>query len=83
MKRLVILTTTLLFIVFSVSKAQRTDLKLRNIDVDICIYGATSGGIVAAYTALKQGKKRSACGTFAKDWRHDNRRFGIYGHWSS
>ena len=54
MKRLVILTTTLLFIVFSVSKAQRTDLKLRNIDVDICIYGATSGGIVAAYTALKQ-----------------------------
>lgn len=56
MKRLVILTTTLFFIVFSVSKAQRTDLKLRNIDVDICIYGATSGGIVAAYTALKQGK---------------------------
>jgi hypothetical protein len=28
----------------------------RNISADICIYGATSGGVIAAYTALKQGK---------------------------
>ena len=24
--------------------------------VDICVYGATSGGVIAAYTAKKQGK---------------------------
>jgi ribulose 1,5-bisphosphate synthetase/thiazole synthase len=24
--------------------------------VDICVYGATSGGVIAAYTARKQGK---------------------------
>ena len=55
MKHLVILTTTLIFVVFSVAKAQRTDLKPRKINVEICIYGARSGGMVAAYTALKQG----------------------------
>src|ERR1700690_1892366 len=27
------------------------------ISVDICVYGATSGGVIAAYTAAKLGKK--------------------------
>lgn len=25
-------------------------------DVDVCVYGATSGGVIAAYTAKKAGK---------------------------
>ena len=29
----------------------------QKISVDICVYGATSGGVIAAYTAAKLGKK--------------------------
>ncbi len=35
--------------------AGRVD-KGRNYNVDICIYGGTSGGVIAAYTAKKCGK---------------------------
>lgn len=28
----------------------------KNMSVDICVYGGTSGGVIAAYTAKKQGK---------------------------
>ena len=29
----------------------------QKISVDVCVYGATSGGVIAAYTAAKLGKK--------------------------
>jgi hypothetical protein len=48
MKKLFIL---LLFFPFLSALAQQ------KISVDICVYGATSGGVIAAYTASKLGKK--------------------------
>lgn len=53
--RLLLIILLLLFSILPTG-AKNPDLTRRNIDVDICIYGATSGGVVAAYTALKQGK---------------------------
>jgi len=41
----------LLLIPFLSSRAQQ------KISVDVCVYGATSGGVIAAYTAAKLGKK--------------------------
>lgn len=32
------------------------EAKVRELDADICIYGATSSGVIAAYTAKAQGK---------------------------
>lgn len=41
-----------LFVVCSALQAQQRNVT----EVDICIYGGTSGGVIAAYTAKKQGK---------------------------
>lgn len=56
MKKTAILTIFFSLAVCIATGAQKTNLKLRNINADICVYGATSGGVIAAYTALKQGK---------------------------
>lgn len=56
MKAFKLFATLIALLISMPAAAQKTNLKSRNIDVDICIYGATSGGVVAAYTAAKQGK---------------------------
>src|ERR1700756_5015399 len=41
-----------LFLLFSICVTAQ-----QRISADICVYGATSGGVIAAYTAAKLGKK--------------------------
>lgn len=52
MDRRIIFTCFLLLIALNSLKAQQTSNK----SYDVCIYGATSAGVVAAYTAAKYGK---------------------------
>ena len=40
----------------SCKKADKQDSQNKVIKVDVCVYGATSGGVIAAYTAKKHGK---------------------------
>lgn len=52
MRRVVIFVTLLIFGITSLDAAPKQPAK----SVDICVYGATSVGVIAAYTAKKQGK---------------------------
>lgn len=56
MKLRYLLFSALAFLCAMPVGARGVNLKARNINVDVCVYGGTSGGIIAAYTALKQGK---------------------------
>ena len=49
--------TAALFITFCLVFPINCAAKVTPTNVDICIYGATSGGVMAAYTAAKEGKK--------------------------
>lgn len=51
MRRNLILSITVMLFIPLVTFSQ-----MKEIEVDICIYGGTSAGIIAAYTAKKQGK---------------------------
>jgi hypothetical protein len=48
--------TFLFIILISLLVSCKSENKEKNIQVDICVYGGTSAGIIAAYTAKKQGK---------------------------
>jgi hypothetical protein len=48
--------TFLFIILISLLVSCKNENKQKNIEVDICVYGGTSAGIIAAYTAKKQGK---------------------------
>lgn len=56
MNQLKILFIVLSSVVLQPLNAGGVNLDRRNINVDVCVYGGTSGGVIAAYTALKQGK---------------------------
>ena len=43
-----------LLVIFSFSRCDKPDESI--IDVDVCVYGGTSGGVIAAYAAKLQGK---------------------------
>lgn len=51
--KLVLLSVLVIITAFSTSA---TEKRRNNYSVDICVYGGTSGGVIAAYTAKKSGK---------------------------
>lgn len=54
MKKTILLSLSFIALTFIQSNAQT---RVRSASTDICIYGATSAGVMAAYAAAKQGKK--------------------------
>ncbi|MEJ0101566.1 MAG: FAD-dependent oxidoreductase [Bacteroidota bacterium] len=54
-----------------------TAFSQKKLSVDICIYGGTSSGVIAAYTAKKMGKSVILIEP-APGWRIDIRRIRIY-----
>lgn len=55
MKRNILLWTCLLGLLFSSCK-ETTDTASKNENYDLVVYGATSAGVIAAYTAKTMGK---------------------------
>jgi NADPH-dependent 2,4-dienoyl-CoA reductase/sulfur reductase-like enzyme len=53
LRKLILFTFSNIFLFHSYAQ-QLTPV--RTIEVDICVYGATSAGVIAAYTAKKLGK---------------------------
>jgi hypothetical protein len=51
------ITKTILIAAFVCGFITHSALAQRTIEVDVCIYGGTSAGVIAAYTAQKLGKK--------------------------
>ena len=46
-----------MLVVFVLLFSSGSALAQRTIEVDVCVYGGTSAGVMAAYTARKLGKK--------------------------
>ena len=55
MKKFLALSVSLLLLLPSLSAQESWEILPRENEVDVCVYGATSSGIIAAVTARREG----------------------------
>ena len=61
-------------LVLGVAQATLGVRAAQTFEADVCVYGGTSGGVVAAVQAARMGKRVDAGRAGAASGRHDRRR---------